>query len=112
MGASANGRSTFGNQLHQQLKRHQTIKSVRRLGRELTPSKPDSGRRLLHDWIAGTKKPTKTSRRAVALVLGVDPSVFTADDDEEEDMLSDLIDVFSRMRTKRRETGDPYAVVA
>lgn len=110
MGSAAKSRSLFGNQLHVQLDRHPTIKSVRRLAREMNGS-ADSSRRMLHDWISGKKKPTRASRRIVAEALGVKPSEFASDEDEEEaDLLTALIAYASRTKTLRRESGDPFAM--
>lgn len=59
----------------------------------------------------GEHLPGADLRDRIVAVTGTEEQI-DSDDDEEEDMLRDLLDVLARMRAKRRETGDPYAVVA
>jgi len=104
-------RSQFGNQLRQQLDQHHSIKSVRRLAYVMSPSRPDSARRMLHEWIAGTKKPTRASRQSVATALGIDPSIFANDDEDDEDAMVDLLGALQRIVKKRKVSGDRGAVL-
>ena len=86
-------RSRFGEQLQRELERHPHIKSLKRLGRELNPAKPEIGRRVLTRWVSPDGvKPTAASRALVAAALGIDPSAFADDEDDEEDSeVADLV---------------------
>lgn len=88
MDANGKVRTNFGNKLRSELDR-QGI-SIRELGRRIDPSRPEIARRNLSRWIAGTR-PTKSSRVLVAHALGVDPSHFDEDEDEEDDEMADLV---------------------
>jgi transcriptional regulator with XRE-family HTH domain len=101
-------RSVFGHQLRVQLDAHPTIKSVRRLARVMNPEHPEPMRRLLSKWIAGDSAPTEESRARAARALGVDPSVFADEDDEEDPAMSLTLDEFLRRRIQvvlREETA-------
>lgn len=78
-------RTRFGHQLRQELDRQGL--SLRAFARRLNPSNPEVARRSLAKWNAGTVVPSLESRSAVAVALGLNPSHFGDDEDEEESEL-------------------------
>lgn len=90
-------RSVFGEKLRAELKRQDL--SVRALSKRLDPANSEQARRALAKWIAAKPpSPSKESRRAVAAALGLDPSFFDEDDDEEEaDLARALLRVVRRV---------------
>jgi transcriptional regulator with XRE-family HTH domain len=87
MASNGKPRTIFGERLRGELTR-QNI-SIRQLARQIDPKSPEVARRNLSRWIAGTR-PTKGSRVLVAHALGVDPSHFDEDDEEEDSEMADL----------------------
>jgi transcriptional regulator with XRE-family HTH domain len=81
--ASRARRLTFALRLRQAMD-EQSI-SIRELSRRLSPDNPEGTRSLIHKWLKGKHVPSRTSRRAVAIAMGVSPDHFLEDDDSEED---------------------------
>ena len=71
--------------------------SVRALSRKLNPRSPETARSNLMRWLRGAHVPSRTSRRAVAVALGLPADYFGADDDEEEDPVADLVKAIRRI---------------
>lgn len=69
--------------------------SVRQLGRTLNPLSPETGRSNLMRWLRGAHRPSRTSRRAVAVALGL-PADYFDEDDEESDPVTDLMRALER----------------
>ena len=90
MSAHAKPRSPFGQRLRLEL--DDAGLSIRELSKRLNQGQPDHARRNLTRWLAnGGNVPTRSNRQAVAVALGLDPSTFDEDDDEEDAELSGLI---------------------
>jgi transcriptional regulator with XRE-family HTH domain len=60
--------------------------SIRALARELNPTSPETARSNLSRWLRASHMPSRTSRRSVAVALGLSPDHFEPDDDEEADL--------------------------
>jgi transcriptional regulator with XRE-family HTH domain len=88
MAAPAKPRSFFGHRLRAELERNGT--SIREVARRLNPGNVEFARRNLTRWITGGVTPTRANRQAVAVALGLDPSFFDEDDEEEAEM-ADLV---------------------
>jgi transcriptional regulator with XRE-family HTH domain len=90
----------FGRRLRAELDRREL--SVRAFARQLRPDRPEDARRNLARWLAAEGRPVNpgpVARREVADALGVDPSVF-ADDDEEEDPWSLMLRAVQQLRAR------------
>lgn len=64
-------------------------------------------RRDLNRYLSGRFNPGPKKRREIAFALGLEPDAM----DEEEDVMELLYDAIRRTIQKRRETGDPGAVL-
>jgi hypothetical protein len=66
--------------------------SIRELSRRLNPDDPGTARRNIHRWLSpvGHTKPSRASRRNVAVALGLDPDYFDAEDEGDCDLLGSL----------------------
>jgi hypothetical protein len=76
-------RLTFALQLRQAIDGQDV--SVRELARRLNPENPEAPRSGLHKWLKGKHVPSRSSRRTVAVALGLPADHFLDDDDTEED---------------------------
>jgi transcriptional regulator with XRE-family HTH domain len=90
MATTPKPQTPFGRVLRGELDRHPSIDSIRKLGRVMRPDSPETARRALSKWVSGEANPTRASRVHVAAALGVDPSIFQSDDDEEDDLADAL----------------------
>lgn len=97
MQAAAKTQTRFGRILRVELERHQSINSIRKLGRVIRPDAPETGRRALAKWISGEARPTRSSRLLVATALGLDPAVFSEDDEEEDAEMRDFFQALQQM---------------
>lgn len=93
MATTSKPRSTFGEKLRTELDSQGT--SIRKLSRQINSKNPELARRNLSRWISGGTRPTQAKRRQVAEALGLDPSYFE-EDDEEDPLMRDLRRVLRR----------------
>ena len=98
--AAVKPRSVFGERLREALLERQAAdtppKSVKALARVLRPHDVEGMRRNLNRWSYPDRdgkavKPSAENRAAVAAALGVDPSYFDEDDEEEDPLMAGLV---------------------
>lgn len=77
--------------------------SVRSLGRTLNPLSPETGRSNLMRWLRGAHRPSRTSRRAVAVALGLPADYFGDEDDEEADPAMALLELVRQIARQEAE---------
>lgn len=83
--------------------------SIRSLSREVNPQSPETARSNISRWLRASHMPSRTSRRKLAVVLGLPADHFESDDDEESDVISVLFTavrsiVRSEMKRERETT--------
>lgn len=86
--------------------------SVRSLAKRINPQTPETARSNLMRWLRGSHMPSRTSRRAVAVALGLEPAHFetAANDDEDEDPVADLMEALRALvRQTVAESNAPAA---
>jgi transcriptional regulator with XRE-family HTH domain len=99
-------RKTFARQLREELSRQKL--GIRTLARRMDPERPETARRSLYKWLGGEHLPSRASREAVAVALGLPEDHFSADDDEEDalepltrDILAALYDAIGSALDRR-----------
>lgn len=98
MATTTKSRSHFGDTLRGHLEANKVAgrqpNSIRQLARHMgngDPRKAEAAKRSIFKWLSGQTQPSATSRVLVATVLGVDPSAFADDDEEEDEPMLDLV---------------------
>ena len=76
--------------------------SVRGLARRMDPQNIDRARRNLHRWLDEGIRPGRTSRREVAVALGIEQAALEGDDDEESDPVAALMTALLRVIDSRQ----------
>jgi hypothetical protein len=87
MGTAVKVRSGFGGILRRELDEQQvTLRELSRRLSEMQGSAPETVRRRLHRYIAGTGEPSAKARHDIAVALELDPDVFDADAERAEEI--------------------------
>lgn len=65
--------------------------SIRALAKKLNPQAPETARSNLMRYLRAAHMPSRSSRREIALTLGLPADYFEGDDDEESDPVAALM---------------------
>lgn len=77
--------------------------SVRALAKEWRPNSPETARRILHKYLAGSVTPTISTRDELAEALDLSVEMLPLPGEEAADMMAALIGAINRIRELERQ---------